>query len=90
MCDGSLSTKALRVRAHTLHLHCSTFCRPKADLSGTRRFDKVRPRAGEPLPPLTNWIPGELRAAKPSLLRKLGVADNDPAVTGSLPKPPRV
>jgi hypothetical protein len=36
--------------------------------------------AGDPLPRLTDWIPGELRGAKPALLRKLGVSENDPAV----------
>lgn len=42
---------------------------------------------GKPLPPLTNWIPGELADASPELLQALHVPASHEAVTGHLPKP---
>lgn len=44
-------------------------------------------RAGRPLPPLTNWIPGELRGASQDLLTALSVGPDHEAVTGRLAKP---
>jgi hypothetical protein len=43
--------------------------------------------AGRPLPPLTNWIPGELRGASQELLTALSVSPDHEAVTGRLAKP---
>lgn len=45
---------------------------------------------GKPLPPVTNWLPGELKKASSETLAKLGVSAEDVAVTGSVPTNPSV
>lgn len=69
---------------HDVFVACDCSC------ACDRPLIQRRCRAGQPLPPLTNWLPGELHGTKPEVLRQLGVSSKDPAVTEVLPKPARV